>query len=166
MPDDQCDRTPDPRGRAEEIASGDAPLHDAEAELEGARAALAQLCSGLRADLVDAHNQLLERDELLDRANAELTRLKSVHNTLVATQAERDRLAQETAELWRAQNEARDIIAERDDEIRRLRMRLARIMDSAPVRVWRRIGRLPLLRALVARRAAQYDAAVGGKDPT
>jgi hypothetical protein len=103
----------------------------------------------LRTALVDAHDQVLRRDEELSRLIAELERLQSL-------EAERNALLAANQQLQRADSEMRELIAAKTDESLRLRVRLDRILSSPPARWWYRIGTLPGVRRVVARRTADY----------
>jgi 2-polyprenyl-3-methyl-5-hydroxy-6-metoxy-1,4-benzoquinol methylase len=126
-------------------------------KLSQALAAISAREGELRTALIDAHDQALRRDSEIERLTSELKHME-------ATQVEFDRLLEENRELWRAQNEARELIEARNDEIRMLRVRLARIVNSAPMRAWYRIGRLPLVRRLVARRTAAFTSTLERSD--
>lgn len=94
----------------------------------------------LRAALVEAHDQLLRRDVEFKRLIDQL---------------------EDTQQAARDQVQAKDgEITARDNELHMLRVRLSRITESLPVRAWRRVGRLPLLRGVVAQRTAGYKAAL------
>lgn len=121
--------------------------------LDAQMASIAAREGELRAALVDAHDQVLRRDEELARVVASLERvqpLEAEHNALLAA----------NQELKRAQSEAQEIIATKTDESRRMRVRLERILGSPPARLWYRIGGLPVVRRVVAQRTAEYLAAV------
>lgn len=102
-----------------------------EARVRNLEEALAQLAGRegeLRTALIDAHDQLLRRDE-------------------------------EIAALQDELNDARRADMERDaaeDQARRLRVRLERILNSPPARMYARVSGLPLVRRVVARRTAGY----------
>jgi 2-polyprenyl-3-methyl-5-hydroxy-6-metoxy-1,4-benzoquinol methylase len=146
-------------------------LERARGELDAVRAALGGVDAGgvtealagiaaregdLRSSLIDVHDQVLHRDEEIERLTEQMSKLSD----------ERDRLATTNEQLSAAFEEARVIITDRDDVIRRLRIRLDRILRSPPARLWARIANLPLLRTIRAQRTADYRAAVGdGSSP-
>jgi 2-polyprenyl-3-methyl-5-hydroxy-6-metoxy-1,4-benzoquinol methylase len=147
------------RLREQALALETASRQAAEAqELRQAFAAISAREGQLRSSLVEAHDQLLRRDDELRSVKEDLERLESER---AEREAERDRLVRENHELWDAQNEARVIIAARDEEIQTLRVRLNRIANSLPFRIWYRIGRLPVIRRAFARRTASYEAELG-----
>jgi 2-polyprenyl-3-methyl-5-hydroxy-6-metoxy-1,4-benzoquinol methylase len=113
----------------------------------------------LRTALIDAHDQLLRRDEELQRLQVRADRVERAEGELTDLREAHD-------ELWLVHNEAREIIAARDEEIRRLRTRLERILATPPARAWNALGQMPFLRQVVSRRTAGYQAAVerSGKD--
>jgi 2-polyprenyl-3-methyl-5-hydroxy-6-metoxy-1,4-benzoquinol methylase len=142
-----------------ERAALELELEAASRELEHGPQIAAARESELRTALIDAHDQLLRRDEELQRVQVRAERFDRAERELTDLRAAHD-------ELWQVQNEAREIIGERDEQIRRLRTRLDRILSSPPARAWNSLGRMPILRQVVARRAAGYEAAVqrSGKD--
>jgi 2-polyprenyl-3-methyl-5-hydroxy-6-metoxy-1,4-benzoquinol methylase len=85
----------------------------------------------LRAALIDAHDQLLRRDEELQR----------LHEELQAAQA---------------------TIAEQQEQLMQLRVRLERIWASPPARAYAKLRGLPFFSQLASRRTAAYQAAVRG----
>ena len=104
----------------------------------------------LRRELTGAHDRLLRRDE-------ELARMHVVHarheRELVVARAELDMLGRDLI------NERREL-ANRADEILRLRTRLDRILQLPPVRLYAQLQRLPGVRRLARRRAAGFTAEV------
>lgn len=127
-------------------------------------AAVAARLGDLREALLDAHDQLLVRDEqLLERDQqsrelaAELAAAKNELGGLIARTREAE---SQNAELWKAQNEAREIIAMRDEEIHRLRVRLERILTSPPIHAWSVVSDMPGLRRVKRWRAEGYSRAV------
>ncbi|HEV3321676.1 MAG TPA: methyltransferase domain-containing protein [Solirubrobacteraceae bacterium] len=120
------------------------------AELREALAAITVREGEIRMALIDAHDLALRRDE-------ELRQLTQTGDRL-------ERAEEQLAELWQVHAEAKEIIAARDNEIALLRVRLERIAQSLPVRMWHSISRLPPLRWLRARRVAGYNAALPGKE--
>jgi 2-polyprenyl-3-methyl-5-hydroxy-6-metoxy-1,4-benzoquinol methylase len=152
------------RGRAYELDEKTAALKASARELDEAREqlavvddlrrAVAELAARehkIRASLIDTHDQLLRRDAQIKELNVTVAELRRV-------EAERDQLAAQNEELYRAQDEARKIILVRDEEIRMLRTRLSRITSSLPMRVWSRVAGLPLVNLVRARRTAAYRA--------
>lgn len=106
-------------------------------ELERTMAEISGREGELRKALVDAHDQLLRRD-----AEREL-------------EQERDaRIEQLEAEL----QHANALAAARGEELLRLQVRLDRIQDSLPARVYGQLRDLPGFRHVVARRTAAYAA--------
>lgn len=90
----------------------------------------------LREALVEAHDQLLRRD------------------------IELKRLIEELQDTRQGLDAVRHEALTRGDELHVLRVRLDHIAGSLPVRTWRRMGGLPLLRGIVARRTAGFEAAL------
>ena len=101
---------------------------------------------------------MLRRDEHIQRLNDEFAQLQTERDD------QREHVEGENQELWKAQNEARLIIQVRNDEIRRLRVRLDRLLDSPPIRTWYSLRRLPFARRIVAKRTADYEAALNQTD--
>jgi len=107
----------------------------------------------LRAALLNAHDQLLRRDEEINKLAVQITEL-----------TERDlKRDAELDEVHKAFEEAREIIAEQEEIARRLRVRLERILASPPARLWSALGNFPGLRSIRARRSAGYSEAVGDR---
>lgn len=153
--------------RDEEIPARDEEFQAQALQTEELRTALASLSARegqIRSRLVDAHDQVLRRDQQIEEMNGELERLQAriveLDSDREALAAERDRVVGENRDVWHAQNEARVIIGARDTEIARLRVRLNRIHNILPIRIWRRLSRLPFVRLIVARRTAGYEAEV------
>jgi 2-polyprenyl-3-methyl-5-hydroxy-6-metoxy-1,4-benzoquinol methylase len=111
------------------------------AELEQAFAELSGREGELRRALVDAHDQLLRRDAELERAQT-------------------GRVEELQAELRAAVDHAGLQISVRDDEITRLRVRLDRILQSPPVRLYSKLRVLPGFRGVAAQRTAGFAAEV------
>ncbi len=120
------------------------------AQLREALTAITVREGEIRMALIDAHDLALRRDEELRQLTHTGDRLEQAEEQL--------------AELWKAHAEAKEIIAIRDGEIAQLRVRLERIAQSLPVRMWHSISRLPPLRWLRARRVAGYNAALPGNE--
>jgi 2-polyprenyl-3-methyl-5-hydroxy-6-metoxy-1,4-benzoquinol methylase len=119
-------------------------------ELEEALAAISGREGMIRMALIDAHDQTLRRDEQIDELNGKLRENVEELKRLRAEGVElRERRAADEAQL-----------VARAEESRRLRVRLERILDSPPARMYARLGRLPLLRSVVRRRTAGYEQAV------
>ncbi len=132
-------------------------------ELEQALAAIAGREGEIRSALIEAHDQVLRRDE-------EIERLKEKNERVSEEAAELQRSRGRLAELERQLGEQREHddaeIAARDEHIHRLRTRIERIASSPPARVYAAIGRLPLMRRIVARRTAGYERMLGsGESP-
>jgi 2-polyprenyl-3-methyl-5-hydroxy-6-metoxy-1,4-benzoquinol methylase len=109
------------------------------AELERTLAEIAGREGELRRALIDAHDQLLRRDGQLERLNQEIERYE---------EAARRR----DAEIER--------LTAVEGEALRLRVRLDRILGSAPWRAYSALKRAPGLRAVQQRRKADFDAEV------
>jgi hypothetical protein len=124
-------------------------------ELEQAVTLISDRERELRSALIDAHDQLLRRDEeielLIGRRDEETAGLQ--------------RMAQQLAEVERRLEEQRQHdamqVAARDEHIRRLKTRLDRILSTPPARAYAFVGRLPLVRRMVARRTAGYERMLG-----
>lgn len=119
-------------------------------ELEQALAEIAAREGQVRVALIEAHDQILRRDEQMEDLTGKLKRLQRG-----LKEAEEERAS--TREQLAANA---GVVAVRDAEIRRLRVRLERILSSPPARLYASIGRLPLLRSVVRRRTAGYEQAV------
>jgi 2-polyprenyl-3-methyl-5-hydroxy-6-metoxy-1,4-benzoquinol methylase len=104
----------------------------------------------LTASLIEAHDQVLRRDEEIERLQDELRDVISV----------RDRVEELDVHSKRQADQLTDQVAARDESIVQLRLRLDRILNSPPARIWARVGRLPLLRSVVAKRTAGYQSAL------
>lgn len=120
------------------------------AELEHALAEISAREGEVRAALIDSHDLALRRDEELRQVGERL-------------EDEEKRLA----ELWQAHDEAKKIIRAREDEVESLRrennvlrVRIGRIADSLPVRMWHLLSGMPPLRWVRGRRVAAYTAEV------
>jgi 2-polyprenyl-3-methyl-5-hydroxy-6-metoxy-1,4-benzoquinol methylase len=129
-------------------------------ELEEALAAIGGREGQLRTALIEAHDQILRRDEQIEELNGKLDRLLQEAREVERLRAEWAGL-EEQREAERAADRAS--LAAREAEARRLRVRLERILNSPPARIYARLGRLPLLRTVVRRRTAGYEQAV--QDP-
>jgi 2-polyprenyl-3-methyl-5-hydroxy-6-metoxy-1,4-benzoquinol methylase len=119
-------------------------------ELEQALSDLAGREGQVRVALIEAHDQILRRDEQIDELTSKLKRLRQESSD-----------AQD--ELKHVQERhAGDavVVAAREEEVRRLRVRLERIQNSPPARLYASLGRLPLLRGVVRRRTTGYEQAV------
>jgi 2-polyprenyl-3-methyl-5-hydroxy-6-metoxy-1,4-benzoquinol methylase len=127
-------------------------------ELESALAAITGREGQVRVALIEAHDQILRRDEQIEEL---VGKLRQDSTELEHLRDERKRLDERCeahaaqCETWAAQCSARE------EEARTLRVRLERILSSPPARVYARLGRLPLLRRVVARRTAGYQQALG-----
>jgi 2-polyprenyl-3-methyl-5-hydroxy-6-metoxy-1,4-benzoquinol methylase len=126
-------------------------------ELEDALTSIAGREAQLTASLIDAHDQVLRRDEEVERLQDKLRGMSSAADRVKELEAQMDRqVAQAAADSERQAAQ----IAARDEQIVRLRLRLERILDSPPARVWARVGRLPLLRSISAKRTLGYERAL------
>jgi O-antigen biosynthesis protein len=115
-------------------------------ELEAALTGIVGRDTQLTASLIEAHDQVLRRDEEIQRLQEALGELQSVRDRASELDAHSERLSAQ--------------LVLRDEQIMRLRLRLERILGSPPVRIWSRIGRLPLMRSIVARRTSGYEDAL------
>ena len=104
----------------------------------------------LTASLIETHDQVLRRDEEIERLQEELRDVMSA----------RDRVEELEAHSKRQVTELTDRVAVQGESIVQLRLRLDRILNSPPARIWARVGRLPLLRSVVAKRTAGYRSAL------
>ena len=95
----------------------------------------------LRAALIETHDQVLRRDEVIHRFQEEMRSVR--------------------AELQQNAGLASQLAAEREQTLR-LRVRLNRIAASPPMRAYEMIGQLPGVRGLKARRTAGYQREVLG----
>jgi O-antigen biosynthesis protein len=120
-------------------------------ELEQALAAISGREGHLRGALIEAHDQVLRRDEQIEELNA----------TLQKNVDEVNRMRAERAELQAGRTAVEAQLAAREDEARKLRVRLERILTSPPARIYARLGHLPFLRRVVRRRTAGYEQALG-----
>lgn len=119
-------------------------------ELEQALSDIAGREGQVRVALIEAHDQILRRDEQIEELTGKLKHL-------------RQELSDAQDELKHVQERhAGDavVIAAREEEVRRLRVRLERIQNSPPARLYASLGRLPLLRGVIRRRTAGYEQAV------
>jgi 2-polyprenyl-3-methyl-5-hydroxy-6-metoxy-1,4-benzoquinol methylase len=119
-------------------------------ELEEALSAMSGREGQVRVALIDAHDQILRRDEQIEELNEHLRE----------NAGELRRLRAEVLELQARHGADEAQLAARQDEARRLRVRLDRIVNSPPARIYARVGRLPLLRRMVRRRTTGYEKAV------
>jgi 2-polyprenyl-3-methyl-5-hydroxy-6-metoxy-1,4-benzoquinol methylase len=118
-------------------------------ELEQALADVAGREGQVRVALIEAHDQILRRDEQIEELTEKLMRLqRDLREVKTRTQ---DELAANAV-----------VVAAREEEARRLRVRLERILHSPPARLYASLGRLPLLRGVVRRRTSGYEQAVQG----
>jgi 2-polyprenyl-3-methyl-5-hydroxy-6-metoxy-1,4-benzoquinol methylase len=92
----------------------------------------------LRGALIRAHDQMLSRDEQMQR------------------------LQEEIDDLRRGNEAARAETAGQREEALRLRVRLERILTSPPARAYAKLGQLPGVKGLVAVRTAGYQNALRG----
>ncbi len=119
-------------------------------ELEQALSDIAGREGQVRVALIEAHDQILRRDEQLDELTGKLKRIqRELHTAQDELKYVQERHAGDAV-----------VIAARDDEVRRLRVRLERIQNSPPARLYASLGRLPLLRGVVRRRTTGYEQAV------
>jgi 2-polyprenyl-3-methyl-5-hydroxy-6-metoxy-1,4-benzoquinol methylase len=125
-------------------------------ELEAAVLAFSGREGALRHSLIDAHDQLLRRDADLEALRAQV----SATERAGAEAADRARDEARHEARHEEAERARGEIAARDEEIRRLRVRLDRILSSPPAKLYDNVRALPGVRRVVARRTAGYEAAV------
>jgi 2-polyprenyl-3-methyl-5-hydroxy-6-metoxy-1,4-benzoquinol methylase len=128
-------------------------------ELEQALAAIGSREGELRSALIDAHDQVLRRDEEIELLQEELEKLQVANRQLGPLEV---RLEQVERQLESERDASAAVILAGEEHIRRLRVRLDRILDSPPARLYARLGGLPLMRRVVARRTAGYTHAVRG----
>ena len=131
--------------------------------LEQQLVAMATREGEVRTALVDAHDGMLRRDEEIHLLQEEIQSLRE------ELKHQANRLAQEHHEdlqdhLQRAHESALGEVAARDEQIRRLRLRLDRIVNSGPYRAYLRVGQLPGFRRVLARRTADYNSAARRPD--
>jgi O-antigen biosynthesis protein len=126
-------------------------------ELEEALAAISNREGEVRVALIEAHDQILRRDEQIEEFNAKLRKLVEERQQLQERLASID---QQHAAVAARLASAGEQLAVCGEEIRELRVRLARILNSPPARIYSSLGRLPLLRAVVKRRTAGYQKAL------
>lgn len=122
-------------------------------ELEKALAAISGREGQVRVALIEAHDQILRRDEQIEELTGKLRRLQDDLRDAQNAKDEQARLQEQLAANV-------GVLAAREEEVRRLRVRLERILTSPPVRLYASIGRLPLLRGVVRRRTSGYEQAV------
>ncbi len=135
---------------ARELGEAERELRPRIRELEQALADIAGREGQVRMALIEAHDQILRRDEQTEELNG---KLKQLRRDLQEAQNERENMQEQLAG-----NAV--VVAAREEEVRRLRVRLDRILNSPPARLYASIGRLPLLRSLVKRRTSDYEQAV------
>jgi hypothetical protein len=135
---------------AQELGRAERELGPRIRELEQALADLAGREGQVRVALIEAHDQILRRDEQIEELSG---KLKQLRRDLQGERDERERMQEQLAG-----NAV--VVAAREEEVRRLRVRLERILGSPPVRLYASIGRLPLLRRVVRRRTSGYEQAV------
>jgi 2-polyprenyl-3-methyl-5-hydroxy-6-metoxy-1,4-benzoquinol methylase len=122
-------------------------------ELEEAMTEIASREGQVRTALIDAHDQILRRDEQIDELGEEIEKLERDTGELEQLRAECRAL------VARCEADAEKLEA-RAVEVHRLRVRLERILGSPPVKFYGALTRLPLLRAVAKRRTAGYEQAV------
>jgi chromosome segregation ATPase len=106
------------------------------AELEAAMAAVGRREAELRQALIEAHDQLLRRDEEVEDLQAEVG-------------ARDGQIAALRAELGR-----------RSEEGAQLQVRLDGILASPPMRIYSKLAKLPGVRGVRRRRRARYETAL------
>jgi O-antigen biosynthesis protein len=143
--------------RLHEFEEALASATDHAADRDAQLASLADHNAQLTTSLIEAHDQVLRRDEEIERLQEVLHPLQK---DLQTSERELERARVQAEELKAHSKEQSDQLALRDEQVRRLRVRLARILSSPPAKIWSTVGRLPLLRSIVARRAAGYESAV------
>jgi SAM-dependent methyltransferase len=123
-------------------------------ELEQALADITAREGQVRIALIDAHDQILSRDEQILELTSKLRRETEELRQL------RSQLGGELEQLRGLREGDSAIVAAREEEVRRLRVRLDRILGSPPMRLYAGLQRLPLLRGVVKRRTSDYEQAV------
>jgi hypothetical protein len=127
-------------------------------ELLPAVRVLAELEREARDRLIQSRDLLHDRDERFAVLEADLWAKFEEHER--RNREEVARLARENAalreELVRSEGKAAGV----QQEVVRLRVRLDRILQSPPIRLYGKLARLPGLRALKARRANAYNEAL------
>ncbi len=119
-------------------------------ELERGFAEISGREGELRRSLIEAHDQLLRRDAELERArNSRAEELKE------ELEEQLEALRQE---LNAAVDNAGAQIEWRDEQIRRLQVRLDRIQNSPPAKLYAGLKEMPGVRTVVKRRTAGFEA--------
>ena len=126
-------------------------------ELEGALAAIGGREGEIRAALIEAHDQLLRRDEQVEEVDAKRCKAIEEHERAID---EREQLQARLVDMEKQYASAVTQLAASAEEARKLRVRLERITNSPPARIYKGLGRLPLLRGVVRRRTAGYQQAL------
>jgi 2-polyprenyl-3-methyl-5-hydroxy-6-metoxy-1,4-benzoquinol methylase len=129
-------------------------------ELEQALAEISAREGQLRVALIDAHDQLLSRDEQIDEFRLENKELENARGELERIRDELKGVRGELAQLLDRREADTAELAMRDAEVQKLKVRLDRILNSPPARIYTKLGRLPLLRGIVRRRTAGYQRAL------
>ena len=126
-------------------------------ELEGALTAIGGREGEIRAALIEAHDQLLRRDEQVEEVDAKRCKAVEEHERAIA---EREQLRARLVDMEKQYASAVAQLAVSAEEARKLRVRLERIANSPPARIYQGLGRLPLVRWVVRRRTAGYQQAL------
>jgi 2-polyprenyl-3-methyl-5-hydroxy-6-metoxy-1,4-benzoquinol methylase len=126
-------------------------------ELEEALAAIGGREGEIRAALIEAHDQLLRRDEQVEEIDAKRCKAIEEHERAID---EREQLRARLVNMEEQYSSAVAQLAVSAEEARKLRVRLERITNSPPARIYKGLGRLPLLRGVVRRRTDGYQQAL------
>ncbi len=126
-------------------------------ELEEALAAIGGREGEVRAALIEAHDQLLRRDEQVEEIDEKRCKAIEEHERAID---EREQLRARLVEMEKQYASAVAQLAVSAEEARKLRVRLERITNSPPARIYAGLGRLPPLRGVVRRRTAGYQQAL------
>jgi 2-polyprenyl-3-methyl-5-hydroxy-6-metoxy-1,4-benzoquinol methylase len=126
-------------------------------ELEEALSAISRREGELRVALIEAHDQILRRDEQVEELNGKLRKAIEEHGRAIE---EREQLRERLVGMEAQYTAVGAQLAASAEETRKLRVRLERILNSPPARIYAGLGRLPLLRGVVRRRTVGYQQAL------
>jgi O-antigen biosynthesis protein len=126
-------------------------------ELEEALAAISGREGEIRAALIEAHDQLLRRDEQVEEVDTKRCKAIEEHERAID---EREQLRARLVDMEKQYASAVAQLAVSAEEARKVRVRLERITNSRPARIYKSLGRLPLVRGVVRRRTAGYQQAL------
>jgi 2-polyprenyl-3-methyl-5-hydroxy-6-metoxy-1,4-benzoquinol methylase len=132
-------------------------------ELEEALSAISGREGAVRVALIEAHDQLLRRDEQVAELNE---KLRGAVKEGEKTVEERERLRERLMAMEEHYSASVAQHAASAEDARKLRVRLERILNSPPARIYAGLGRLPLLRRVVRRRTAGYQQALQDAAPS